>query len=406
MDESNFDIVGFLNQKHRILKKEQVFEPNFIPERLVHRKEKLIQLTNHFKSITFRKNSQSGKQVVIQGPVGSGKTVVAKLFGLTLEAYCRDKSDQNRAKLIFFHMNCRRQRSWYLILTSILRQLVPAFPIRGFSADELLSYLVTILEEKEQGLLLCLDEFDYLLPEPKGQDILYSLIRHHEGVNNKCHTQISLILITRNPYFRTLLDNAVLSSLSQCIMNFEPYTQAQLNDILLLRAKHGLYEAAYSDEIIKQVCSLAFKNGDARYAIELLWRSAKIAEREKKETIDFEHVRKAQVSVFPMKHSFVTDLPSQLKIVLLALTLILNFEKNRAFVTTTELRKKYEEICKENQIRPRKQTQFWMYLQELAKQGIIELKVENKHRNGKSAGRITFIGIPDFPVSELLLLLK
>jgi cell division control protein 6 len=406
LDESNFDIVGFLNQKHIILKNEQVFEPNFIPERLVHRNEKLIQLANHFKSNTSRKNSQSGKQVVIQGPVGSGKTVVAKQFGLTLEAYCHDKFYQDRARLSFFHMNCRRQRSWYLILTSILRQLVPAFPVRGFSADELLTYLVKILEEKEQGLLLCLDEFDYLLSGSKEQDILYSLIRHHEGVNKHEYTQISLILITRNPYFQTLLDNAILSSLSHCIMNFESYTQAQLYDILLLRAKRGLYEAAYSDEIIKQVCSLAFKNGDARYAIELLWRSAKMAEREKKDKIDFEHVRKAQVSVFPIKLSFITDLPSQLKIVLLALALILNFEKNRAFVTTTELREKYDEICKENQMRPRKQTQFWTYLQELARQGIIELKVRNTHRDWKSAGRTTFIGIPDFPVSELLLLLK
>ncbi|MFX0050969.1 MAG: Cdc6/Cdc18 family protein [Candidatus Hodarchaeota archaeon] len=406
MVESNFDIINFLNQKHSILKREEVFEPNFIPERLAHRTEELVQLTNHFKSIISRKKSQSGKQVIIQGPVGSGKTVVAKQFGLTLEAFCSDRSDQDRARLSFFHKNCRRQRSWSLIFNSILRQLVPAFPVRGFSADELLNYLIKVLEERKQGLLLCLDEFDYLMSESKGQNILYSLIRYHEGINTHQDTQISLILITRNPYYQSLFDSALLSSLSQCIIKFEPYSQAQLYDILSYRAKYGLYETAYTEAIIKQVCSLAFKNGDARYAIELLWRSAKVAEQERKLKIEFEHLRKAQVSVFPLKQSFITDLPSQIKYVLLALALLLNLEINRASVTSTELRKKYVEICRENHIRPRKQTQFWIYLQELAKQGIIELEVKNQHENGRSAGRTTFISIPDFPVSELLILLK
>ncbi|MHA2203663.1 MAG: Cdc6/Cdc18 family protein, partial [Candidatus Hodarchaeales archaeon] len=389
-----------------IIKDDTVFEPTFIPENLVHRDTELSLVANHFKSIVSKSAKISGKQVIIQGPVGLGKTVVAKHFGLTLEKYCHSSSDANIAKIVYFHMNCRRQRSWYLILTSILRQLVPAFPLRGFSVDELLTYLIHIITERNQGLLICLDEIDYLLSEAKGVDVLYSLIRHHEGINQKKQARISLICVTRNPRFQNLLDSALLSSLSQRIIVFEPYTAEQLFDILFQRAQQGLYESAYSKEVLKTIASLAFNTGDARYAIELLWRSAKVAEQEESSTINFEHVRKAQVSVFPINQSIITDLPPQLKRVLLALASLLNSQKNTAHVTSSELREKYREICKKFHSKPRKQTQFWNYLQQLAKQGLIELEVHNRHENGKSAGRTTLIGISDLPVGDLLFLLK
>ncbi|MFX1546456.1 MAG: Cdc6/Cdc18 family protein [Promethearchaeota archaeon] len=406
MNGSKFDLAKYLTKKNQIIKDDQVFEPTFIPEWILHREDELTQLANHFKSILSREKMNSGKQVIIQGRIGLGKTVVVKHFGLTLEDYCRTKSDAQLAKISFFHMNCRRQRSWYLILTSILSRLVPAFPIRGFSVDELLIFLIKIIKERNQGLLICLDEIDYLLSESKGQDALYSLIRHHEGINQSEQAQISLILVTRNPHFQKILDPALSSSLSQQAIIFKPYTADQLYDILLSRAQQGLFEYTYSEDILRTIASLAVKNGDARHAIELLWRSAKVAEQEDSRNINFEHIRKAQVNIFPIKQSLITDLPPQLKKVLYALASLLNCEKNRGFVTTDELRYKYGEICEKSNDKPRKQTQFWNYLQNLAKQGLIELNVQNRHQNGKSAGRTTLISISDLPVRDLLFLLE
>lgn len=406
MNHSKFDISRFFTNKPNIIKNETVFEPTYIPENLIHRDSEISLVANHLKSIVSKSARISGKYLVIQGPVGVGKTVVVKHFGLTLEKYCLSSSDENISKIIYFHMNCRRQRSWYLILTSILRCLVPAFPIRGFSVDELLTYLNHIITERNQGLLICLDEIDYLLSESKGVDVLYSLIRHHEGVNHEKQAQISLICVTRNPHFQNLLDSALLSSLAQGIIKFEPYSTQQLFDILFQRAKQGLYEAAFSREVIKAIASLAFSQSDARYAIELLWRSAKVAEQEDSLQINFEHIRKAQVSVFPINQTIITDLPPQQKLLLFALASLLNSKKHIAYVTSKELREKYNEICKKSHIRPRKQTQFWNYLQQLTRQGLIELEVQNRHESGKSAGRITLIGISDLPVSELLFLLE
>ncbi|UCE13717.1 MAG: AAA family ATPase [Candidatus Heimdallarchaeota archaeon] len=404
MKRSNFNLVKFLNQQQNIIKDEHVFEPTYLPECLVHREEELSLLANHFKSVLSKSNSNSGKHIIIQGPVGLGKTVVAKKFGMTFEEFSRTNEDVS--KISYFHINCRRQRSWYLILTSILRRLVPAFPIRGFGVDELLTFLANIVNEREHGLLICLDEIDYLLTERSDHDVLYSLIRHHEGILHLKQVPISLILITRNPHFQTLLDTALLSSLCNSVIVFSPYNNGQMFDILSLRVQKGLHENTCSDDLIKSITSLTINNGDARTAIELLWRSAKVAEQEKSPRINFEHIRRAKSSLFPIKRSVITDLSQQQKYILQALALLLKNETSCGFVTTKELQEKYCEICTEAQILPRKQTQFWNYLQELAKHGIVELEVRNRHHNGKSAGRTTMISISDIPISELLPLLE
>ncbi len=408
MTESKFDLVTFLGQESLIFKDEQVFDPTYIPEYLVHRNNELTYLATQFKSMMYRDLIHSGKQVVIQGPVGSGKTAVAKHFGFTLENYSRLNLKSKVAQIIYFHLNCRRQRSWNSIFTTILRQLVPAFPIRGFSADELLTYLIKVLEERDQSILLCLDEFDYILY--KGQDMLYSLIRYNEGIkqNKQSTASISLILVTRNPQFQTLLDPVLVSSLSQRIIKFERYTNDQLFDILSLRALKGLKHKAYSEEVIKKICEISSdQGGEVRYAIELLWRSGKFAEQEGVSTIKTEHVKRAQTNNFPIKDSIISDLPLQHKTVLRAIALLLNSDNVKTFVTTTELKKKYIEICKKYNLPPRKQTQFWVYLQDLAQQGLIELKIENRHNGkGKSNGRTSIIRLSNIPVSYLLFILQ
>ncbi|MHA2305904.1 MAG: Cdc6/Cdc18 family protein [Candidatus Hodarchaeales archaeon] len=406
MDEPKFDLFQLFDQKNNLIKDERVFEPNFIPECLVHREKELEQLAAHFKSILSDNSSTHGKQILIQGSVGLGKTAVVRKFGETIEKYCEDRSHSIKANIFYYHANCRRQRSWYLIFTSILRRLVPAFPVRGFSTDELLNYLIKILEERRQSILLCLDEIDYLVSNSDKQNILYSLIRYHEGSSRNSYSHISLIMVTRNRIFHNLLDKAIRSSLSQNTIFFAPYDEEQLFDILMNRAKKGLFKKTFSIQIIKIVASLAYEHGDARYAIELLWRSAKIAEQEKVRNIEIEHVRKAQVSVFPIKQSMITELSPQMKYILRALAILLKNEKTQAFVTTTEVREKYEEICLQSKMKPRKQTQFWYYLQQLSKYGLISLKVHNRHQNGKSEGRVTSIGISNVPISDLLLLLE
>jgi len=401
MNDPDFRLVDCFNQRSQIFKKEEVFEPSFIPESLYHREKEFSALANHFKPILARSSNFHGKQVIIQGSVGLGKTAVAKQFGMTLETYSQKNYNSVLDSILFFHLNCRRLRSWNLIFTSILRQLVPAFPLRGFGASELLEFLGSIMEERNQKMLLCLDEIDHLISRSNGQDILYSLIRGSEGIRQGKSSTISLILITRNPNFQSYLDPALFSSLSKRMIIFPAYTFAQLYDIISRRAKQGLNSSAFSPEIMKTIAAIAHKQSDARYAIELLWRAGKTAEGERSQEILYEHIRKAQISNFPVKQSLITDLPLHQKLVLFTISQLLQQRNDEGYILSNEIKREYEITCGLKGIIPRKQTQFWIYIQELTNSGLITSKIINRHKNGKSQGRTAKISISDFPVGEL-----
>ncbi len=403
---TNYKLFENFDFPSRIFQNEGVFEPSFIPECLLHREGELATLAQYFKPILSKSSPTLGTHVVVQGSVGLGKTTIVKQFGNTLEQYSRNKIRENISSFRFFHLNCRRQRSWSILFTTILRQLVPAFPIRGFSAAELLTYIGTILNERNQKLLLCLDEIDYLISTTKGQDILYALIRNNEGNMTEFNFPLSLIFITRSPYLYIYLDSALYSSLSKRMIVFHRYTTTQLYDILIARAKHGLNTTTYTNEVIKEIAIVAHASGDARYALELLWRAGKVAEGEQSNEITFEHVRKAQVSSFPIKQSLITDLPLHQKFVLFSIASILRRQSDSMYVLTADIKQKYESICQANGLNARKQTQFWVYMQELHKIGLIRLEVINRHNKGKSLGRTGKVSISDFPLAELLQLLQ
>ena len=406
MTDSKFKFFESLNQPSQIFQNEEVFEPSFIPDCLLHRESELETLVQHFKPILNQSPSALGTQAIIQGSVGLGKTTVVKQFGSTLEQFTRDQQQDGIAQILFFHLNCRRQRSWSILFTTILRQLVPAFPVRGYSAAELLTYIGSIMTQRNQKLLLCLDEIDYLVAKAKGQDILYALIRNNEGNIPESNSPLSLILVTRTPHLYTYLDSALFSSLSKRMIVFHPYNATQLYDILLARAKRGLNNSTYTTEILMEIAVIAHTSGDARYALELLWRAAKIAEGEHSNEILFEHVRKAQASSFPIKQSLITDLPLHQKFVLLSIASILKQQTDTKYALTAEIKRKYKGMCHNNGLTPRKQTQFWVYLQELHKLGLIKLKVINRHKQGKSLGRTGKVSISDFPVTDLFHVLR
>ncbi len=367
-------------------------------------------LVNYFRSI-ITEPTASSRKVVLYGPVGTGKTVVSRAFGADLTNYLRAEHKSGDPSFRFFHVNCRKTKSPHLILTTVLRQLVPGFPLRGFSVDELLRMFSLLLYEQNLVALLVLDEIDYLIPDER-TEFLYALSRIEEGdpkiredhfsnfSGNQSESRFNLLCCTRDKNFRYHLDSSTASSLGRNFINFPPYTRNQLFDIVNSRAERGLREECYDDELIEVIAGLAEEYGDARFAIELLWRAAKLADRKKKDQIIVEHVRKAIVSVLPIEKSVVEDLSTHQKLLLLSIARLLL--SNRPFVTTPEVKNSYVSICEEAKVKPRRQTQIWAYLKDLGRLGLIQQEVENRHKNGRSMGRVTTIRVRDIPVEEII----
>ena len=114
---------------------------DYIPEELPHRDEQLRFLAQMFKPVL----SHVSQNVVIKGPVGTGKTVIAKKFCNSLVDTAR-----KQGKIIeYVHINCRKRSTNAMVLLGILNHFDPRFPDRGFSVQEMLEVLRKQLKKRE-----------------------------------------------------------------------------------------------------------------------------------------------------------------------------------------------------------------------------------------------------------------
>jgi cell division control protein 6 len=386
-----YDIIAHEMDRPTLFKDESKLFPDHVPTNLVHREPELKALSRVFKVLLESPGSVAQK-VTLVGDVGVGKTAVAKRFGSSIESLVKGKG----INLRYVHVNCYKDRTLFLVIKKVAQQILPSIPDRGFSAQELFETLWKILEDENIYLLLALDEADFLISASGEKDApLYFLSRVADEYLNRPQ-RLSLILITRNLEFLSGLDKSVQSSLLHNVVRFEKYTSEQLFDIIHARGMDALKESALSEEVLAMISDISAPRGDARYALELLWRAGKYADAEAAERILPEHVRKAQldVSQFPM-HT-VQELPLHERLFLLSVAKVLKRNKS-AYVTMGEVESTYRVLCESNSIEPRKHTQFWEYLQNLKNLGILYTKISGAGFRGKT----TLIGLLNLSVEAV-----
>ncbi|RLG04625.1 MAG: hypothetical protein DRN61_02755 [Thaumarchaeota archaeon] len=371
----------------RVFKAEEKLSPEYIPSRLPHREMELKLLETFFSGVTSGA-SRISTRVIITGSVGTGKSALVKLFG----SRAVEEAKRNGVDLRFLYVNCRISKSTFLILSRIVEQLKARISTRGFSNEELFHKILNYLEIKDSYAIVALDEVDLLIS--RREDVLYLLSRI--GEERESIPRISMILVTRNPEIFEMLDESTRSSLLGNIIHLSEYDSGQLYDILKFRAEEALIPGALMEESLRLIADLAGERGDARYALDILWRAGKYAEAENSPRITPEHVRKASASIYPaIRREHLEFLFPHEQLILLALTR--GLQGGQAYVTAGDLYQNYQLICEEYSTEPRAYTRFWEYLQRLDDLGIIRIKVMSEG----TRGRRSYISLPGIPASIL-----
>ncbi len=376
---------------HSVFRDETKLDINYTPSRLPHRQEQL-NLLNQYLQYTTTAPGKMTQRILITGKIGTGKTALTKHLGKKITRKARER----QINLKYIHVNCRQCKgSLFLILQQAIQRFIPTFPKRGYSAEELLQTLMQILDERDAYLILTLDELEALIRR-EGSDPLYNLTRIQED-RLKAPKRLTLICVLRQPEYLEKLDQSTRSTLQQNIIHLEEYTKPQLKDILKDRVLLAFTEGTAPTQSIDQIAQLAAREGDARYAIELLWRAGKYADSTGLREVTPECVRRAAVSVYPtIRKDVIHSFTLHEKLFLLGVAR--HFRRTTsAYLSMGEAEDAYAIVCEEYEEEQRRHTQLWKYVKDLSALGIIETSLSGAGRRGKT----TLIGLPRIPASDL-----
>ena len=370
-----------------IIKDGEKLSFDYIPKDLLHREEQMRRLSMLFRSVIDYGGSETA---FLSGSVGTGKTVTAKRFCSDMAEYCYKHS----VPMDYVVVNCRQRSTESGILLQMIRHFDPAFPDRGFSTPEMLRTFRGHVTKSGKRFVVVLDEVDVLLKKG-GIDLVYQISRFNDDYQSK--VSMSMILISQE-YVLDRLDESSLSSFKRAnVVRFDKYSRDELRDIVASRAEIALKEDTYNQDALDLIADNSEEYGDARFAIDLLDKSARMAEERDEGRLTAEDVRGAKAMIY----SVVTQskLESLDKNRALALLAVCRSIKNMGYVTISAAEKTYAVVCEEYETTARKHTQFWTYITDLEKNGLI--KTTSQKADSGPGGHTAYISLQDIPSKVL-----
>ncbi|MBR69051.1 MAG: hypothetical protein CMA86_06040 [Euryarchaeota archaeon] len=369
----------------------EMLDFDYVPDELVKREAIQTELASKFTTVG---SPDGAARAVITGPVGSGKTVLAKTFCRDLQRHLAGKREIKIA-----HVNCRNASTSMRVAQRILHQFDPGHPDRGLSLGELLLSLRKMLRRISTHLIVVLDEVDHMLRR-SGDELLYQLLRIDEDQDGT--GTLSLILISQEQVL-DVLETAVLSKFGQSNhLRIPAYSVDELEAIARQRAEIALVPGTWDDGILRLLAERAGTSGDARRVIEYLSSAAERAEfrqdghTEQTITVDDLHAVNDALATNTTHHlEVVDDLPAQGMLVLLAMCRRL---RNEQSMTMGDVERLYAVVCEEYEQKPKSHTTLWKYVKQIEREDIIATRVAAVP-GGR--GRTTHLSMPHFLPADL-----
>ena len=366
-----------------VIKNLNTLDFDYVPEELPHRDEQLRFIAQMFKPLL----SGISQNAMIKGPVGTGKTAIAKKFCKSISSVAR-----KQGKIVeYIHINCRKRSTEAMVLLGILNHFDPRFPDRGFSVQEMIQVLKKQLQKREAKLLIVLDEADAFLKK-SGSNLIYNFTRFSDESTIE-KNPISLILISQKDLL-PMLDTSSISTFKRSnVLTLSKYTRDELYDIIQQRVNIAFHKNTVQEDCIDLISDIASEWGDARFSIELLWKAGMAADHQHVLTITPEHVRIAKAETYSVvTETKLMNLEQHQLFTLYAIAKRLK-KDGTAYVSTGNAEKTYMITCEEYNEKPRNHTMFWNYLKKIENAGFINIKKSGKGHLGTTQ----LISLPDIP---------
>ena len=265
------DVMDSVFERPRIFRNRSVLDPQYVPDTLQGRDKEIKDLQHYLGYVL---DGGRPPDLLVVGVPGSGKTTSVLYVAKQLSKVAEN------ARILYTVAD----GTAYQVTAKLAREGGFEVPLKGLGFVEAWEFLKKAIDE---GItIVVLDEIDKMLAKD-GERLLYHLSRH---------PNTSIVAISNNLAVLSLIqDIRVSSSFIPRKIFFSPYDANQLENILSYRAEQAFYEGVLEESVIPLCAAMAAKkNGDARYALNLLSVAADVAIRRGSEKVTEEDVRIAE----------------------------------------------------------------------------------------------------------------
>tara|TARA_Y100000310_G_scaffold344677_2_gene458732 strand:+ start:3302 stop:4375 length:1074 start_codon:yes stop_codon:yes gene_type:complete len=240
---------------------------DFLPPIVKHRENEQQYIAECLKPLF---NKRSGKNLVITGVPGIGKTVATKHLLSELE------KETDRIKTVY--INCWKKDTPYKVASELCRQVGFKF-VTNRDTSELMKEAAKTLNKG--SCVIVLDEADKI----EDQQLFYNLF---EEIFTK-----SILCITNDKNWLSKLDGRVKSRMMAELLEFNQYNLEEMRDILKERVNYAFVSGVVSNDAFEIISAKTFEIGDVRAGLFLLKNAGEEAESKSSRKITSEHARVA-----------------------------------------------------------------------------------------------------------------
>lgn len=325
------DLQDILLHDETIFKDVRVFNSDYLPEEFKLRQSQMEEM-----AFSLRPALHGGKPSnnILLGPPATGKTTAIKKLFEMAQLDCEDD-------IICVYVNCQLHSTKFGIFSQIYKKIFGHNPPEtGVPFARIYNKIMNELYDTDKALIVALDDINHLFHGNIISQIFYDILRAHESYEG---VRTGIFAVLSDVEFRFILDKNVGSIFNAAEINFKPYTYEETYNILKERVNLGFYPNVISNDLLEEITTYTFENGDLRLGIDLLRISGNNAEVRASRRIEYGDVEKAfKVSKSVSLRYILNSLSDKEKTLLRFITRI-----DKKNITSGQL---YEEYNRENKI--------------------------------------------------------
>ena len=334
------------------------------------RAKEIKELSTHFAPL-FRHDHPI--HLSLMGKTGTGKTVSMLYFLNLLQKLCRN----SEIEMKYIHLDLSTPKPCFRVLNDLACYLNASKRYkRGISLDELMGKIEDKIRDYKGYFVIFVDEIDHVKRDL--DSLLKFLIKR---LPQKISGKLVLIFSSNRLDWKDNIDPRIKSFLKINELLFEPYNAYALNKILSIRIKKAINLDMIEAGVIEKISAISSRNhGDARKAVELLSKSAQLAEKEGV-PISMDIVDRALDEIEKDKYmAMVKSSPKQLQAVIYSI-----YQAASRFpLRTGEAYGAYRSFCACIRLRALTQRAFSDMISELDMYGFIQVTLRSRGRNGRT----------------------